>query len=513
MRRAALLTAALLAVLGVAPASSPAAQWLAGDLHVHSCDSDDAYCGTADEPLAYEPGDDPRNLEGAFGQLTTIGVQSGDRFVEASTRGLNFLAITDHNSVVSQTRPGFGGSGVIGIPGYENSLKGHAQMLGATRVYPNGDAGPAATKAVAAALRADGGAFQINHPQYRSDERLERCDDAPKLNWRLGLELAPDTVEVLNPTAEVAVAERFAECLLGRGARFGLTGGSDSHFAALTPAQGVGNPTTWVLAGERSRAGVLAALRSGRTAISRRPPMQGGGPLVLEADPEGDGSFTNAVGEDVPAGAAMRVRALGAADAGFVDVRANGKPLMTGTPLGPGGAAGFRAPASGWVRATLFSQRGIDLERAPSCQQFGQPASICPYDQAVVGMSSPAYVGEARGAAGGARPAAGALSARADTRLRPLLRTLLRRRGVRVGVSCSLACSARVELRVASRRGIVGRRTFAVPAGSRRTALVALPAAVRRGLRSGSALTVRAVVRGPDGQTRVLTQRARARRG
>jgi hypothetical protein len=121
-------------------------------------------------------------------------------------------------------------------------------------------------------------------------------------------------------------------------------------------------------------------------------------------------------------------------------------------------------------------------------------------------MSSPAYVR----AAADARPGPLTLSARADTRLRPLVRTLLRRRGVRVGVSCSLACSARVELRVAPRRGVVGRRTFSVPAGTRRTALVVLPARVRRALRPRSTVTVRFVVRGA-GETRVLVRRARAR--
>jgi predicted metal-dependent phosphoesterase TrpH len=373
-RRALLVVLVALAASAVAPAGASAAPaWLAGDLHVHSCDSDDAYCGPSDEPIAYEPGDDLGNLEELGGQITTLGVATNDRFSEASQRGLDYLAITDHNDLRSVARPGFGGAGVIGIPGYESSLRGHAQIIGAERLLPGGDQSPEAVAAIASALRADGGVFQINHPGYRSGEALERCENADKLNWRYGLRLAPDAVEVLNPTAAVAVAERFAECLLAQGMRFALTGGSDSHFAALTPVQGVGSPTTWVLADERSRAGVLGAVRAGRVSVSRRSPIQGGGPLLIEADPERDGSFANALGAEVPGGAPMRVRSLGAASAGFVDVRANGKPLLSDRPLAPGGSVTFAAPASGWVRAVLFSGAGIDLENAPAASRPASP--------------------------------------------------------------------------------------------------------------------------------------------
>src|SRR3982751_6506905 len=70
--------------------------------------------------------------------------------------GLDYLAITDHNDIRSQSDPGFGTSGVIPVPGYENSLNGHAQMLGAQRIYDSGDKGIAAVTAMAAALRGDG---------------------------------------------------------------------------------------------------------------------------------------------------------------------------------------------------------------------------------------------------------------------------------------------------------------------------------------------------------------------
>src|SRR3954451_16693868 len=109
-----------------APASAaPAGQWLAGDLHVHTCFSHDVWCG---------PDDDNTSQEDFY----TYGRTVEQTFAIAKSRGLDYLAITDHNDVRSQSAPGFGGFGVLGIPAYENSLEGHAQMLGATHVYDNG---------------------------------------------------------------------------------------------------------------------------------------------------------------------------------------------------------------------------------------------------------------------------------------------------------------------------------------------------------------------------------------
>ena len=48
--------------------------------------------------------------------------------------------------------PDFGSFGVTGIPGYENSLRGHAQMLGAARLYDKGDSSAAAVNAMAQPL-------------------------------------------------------------------------------------------------------------------------------------------------------------------------------------------------------------------------------------------------------------------------------------------------------------------------------------------------------------------------
>ena len=70
----------------------PPAEWLAGDLHVHTCYSHDAYCG---------PDDDNTGPEEAY----TLSGSVDERFREASLRGLDYLAITDHNDTRSADRP------------------------------------------------------------------------------------------------------------------------------------------------------------------------------------------------------------------------------------------------------------------------------------------------------------------------------------------------------------------------------------------------------------------------
>ena len=173
-----LLLASLL--LFASPAVASAGEWLAGDLHVHTTYSHDSYGG---------PGDDNTGID----EVNTFGFPVIGDFLLAKTRGLDYLAITDHNDVRSQSDPGFGAFGVIGLPSYENSLDGHAQMHGATHVFPKVDSSSAAAvQGLADALRAEGGVFQINHPADST------TDDPDDLDWGLGYAVAPDTVEAWN---------------------------------------------------------------------------------------------------------------------------------------------------------------------------------------------------------------------------------------------------------------------------------------------------------------------------
>lgn len=448
------------------------AEWLAGDLHVHSCYSHDAYCPDIDGPPDEE--------------IYTYGVSVGNRFQEAAARGLDYSAITDHGDLRSVDDPGFGAAGVIGLPGYENSLNGHAQMLGAEKIYDNGDSAAAAVNKEADHLRADGGVFQINHPGYRIGSPFSGCDTEP-LHWTYGFDVKPDTIEVWNPTAPMLEAERYLDCWLDRGEHIGVTGGSDGHWTS-TQAVGSGNPTTWVLSADRSPEGILAALRSGRTSISDVPPAMGGAPLLLEADADGDGDYEASMGDTAPGGTAMRVRSLSPSAAGVVRVRANGATL-TESQLTPGGEVSFRAPAEpGWVRATLRAPVP-GSETAPGCEPSEASISLCAYDSSMLGMTSPLYLGPravdqgvgagtgggaGTGAPTGARPGQGAATFSPQSTRRLLLslstagrRTrgvLLRFKGLGFRAGCSRACRLKATVRTTGRRPMrLGSATAALP--------------------------------------------------
>ncbi len=370
MRRLGL--AAVVFLLAAAPAR---AEWLAGDLHVHTCHSHDVYC--ASEPK--EP----------F-EIYTYGFNVRQRFAEAAARGLDYLAITDHADVRSATDPGFGGFGVIGVPGYENSIRGHAQVLGERRVLDNGDESAAAINTLIEQIHADGGVFQINHPADDLIAPLTDCDDLDDMHWSYGYDVEPDTIEVWNLPSWVGEAEFYFECWLERGARIGLTGGSDSHWVSTAAVQGVGNPTTWVEARRRSTSGVLDALRAGRTSVTRVPPHEGGRPLRLQA--RRGGVWRQAIGTTVAPGTLLRVVSP---LPGFLTVRANGRDLVGDRPVAPGSRIRFRAPGPGWARATLHSA-GSTSRQVPNCGheiEMPFPISGCPYDLSMLAMTSPVYVG------------------------------------------------------------------------------------------------------------------------
>ena len=367
--------------LALGASSAVAGEWLAGDLHVHTTYSHDSYGG---------PADDNTGLEDA----NTFGFTVGEEFQLAASRGLDYLAITDHNDVRSQTDPGFGSAGVMGVPGYENSLKTHAQMLGATRVYDNGDMELPAVLALAETLHAEGGVFQVNHPA------------SP--DWVYGYDVPADTSEVWNlpwyyqPPFPVAADNdkqlRFWQLWLDRGGKIAATGGSDSHWVATAEAQGVGQPTTWVYASEATPAAVLAGLRAGHTFISHQPPAYAGPQTFLEADADGDGDYESMVGDTVAPGTPLRVRVRGASGAYVRIVTDGGAEAFPPIPVTSSGFEhDFVVPAAAtWVHAQLFG------EDQPSGRQAGCTAlpsddlsgtfTYCTNRIAMLGLTSAIYL-------------------------------------------------------------------------------------------------------------------------
>jgi predicted metal-dependent phosphoesterase TrpH len=388
-------------------------EWLAGDLHVHTCYSHDAYCpggaSSPDDDYLPRPVSDALDTLGlgddntSYSEVYTAGGTVDERFAEASLKGLDYLAITDHQRVESVTDPGFGSHQVVGVPGYENSIGGHAQMLGATRVYPSGDHGTADTAAMAAMLRADGGVFQANHPADGIGHPMRSCADTADLMWRYSYDIQVDTVEVWNtnhalqePLPAAAAnddAITYWECMLSRGWHVAATGGGDSHWVSVAAAQGVGNPTTWVFAPERSARGVLTALREGRTSISIQTPLAGATQLLLEADADRDGVYESMMGDTVPAGTPVRLRALGTPGAGLVTVRANGHDLLSNVLLKPGKSVDLVAPAGGWLWASLSAPDALKQRQKYCDPKVGSRTTLCRYEVGMLAMTSALYVG------------------------------------------------------------------------------------------------------------------------
>ncbi len=377
---------ALLAFTFGATASARAdGQWLAGDLHVHTSYSHDSW----------GPEEDPAEL---LEEPYIVGHSVSSQFAVAATRGLDFMAITDHNDVRSQDDPGFGTNGVIGLPGYENSLDGHAQMLGATEVLPDTGHDAANVQPLADGLRAApfNGAFQINHPAEGAT--------GDELDWKLGYEVVPDTVEVWNisrlwqpplPSASNNDdAVRFWEGFLDRGERVAATGGSDNHYLATTPIQGAGQPTTWVYAEDASAAGVLQGLRRGHTFISHQPPNLGGPQIFIEADEDGDGEFEAMAGDAVNDDATLRVRVSGAPAAMLRIVGTGGEEIGDPVPVtGPEFEHSFEVPdGTTWARAEIFLPDGAP-ERAQICdEQFGDQTTYCRNALGVLAMTSAIFL-------------------------------------------------------------------------------------------------------------------------
>src|SRR3954451_11253954 len=182
-------------------AASPTGFWVAGDLHVHTIYGHDT-CITPSE--AWDPSSPDRATRRPCEDAYTMGFTPAQRLDEAANRGLDFVAITDHNNVVNQTDPEVLGwrsahPGFVYVPGYENSQPGHVQMLGATACYGNAgridgstiecDQAVADRSAAGETLLADGlrndvtdhGVFQVNHPSH--------------VNWpqTFGYGVVPDT--------------------------------------------------------------------------------------------------------------------------------------------------------------------------------------------------------------------------------------------------------------------------------------------------------------------------------
>jgi hypothetical protein len=205
--------------------SMPAAtgmEWMAGDLHAHTVHSDGAL--TVPELAALAAG-----------------------------AGLDFLAVTDHNTVSHHAELG-AGNGILLIPGQEVTTdRGHANAFGRVpwvdfRRPPD---------EWLSTVDAAGGLLSINHPL------------AGDCAWLMPMAGRPPLAEIWHSGWwDRTWGAPLAWWLAWSPAAVPI-GGSDFH--RLADAERPGRPTTWVAVAEPTTAGVLDGLRAGRTAISADP--------------------------------------------------------------------------------------------------------------------------------------------------------------------------------------------------------------------------------------------------
>lgn len=201
--------------------------------------------------------------------IASDGVLSVDELTtHAKRHGLDFLAITDHNQMVSaESLRGI--KGITLIPGVEwTHYQGHANFLGVDKPYdePFFTHSDEEVKARFDSAHARGALIVINHPYE------------PSCGFQFNINKLPfDCLEVWNgPMRESNLkALGFWQSLLKSGQQIPAVGGSDYHKDGLF--QILGGPCMGVYAASNTPGEILNALRAGHSFIrfsSQGPTIQ-----------------------------------------------------------------------------------------------------------------------------------------------------------------------------------------------------------------------------------------------
>lgn len=189
----------------------------------------------------------------------------------AKARGLEFLAVTDHNTDSHHRKLAeLTSAALLLVPGEEvTTYRGHANVWGLSgwadfRIEREAD-----LDALIADMHARGGLFSVNHPKATPD--CLGCD------WAYAVPAGADAVEAWQGPWAFQNWESLAryDALLRQGRRLALVGGSDRHQPGYPdpdpPFLQVGSPTTWLGLAELSVPAVLKAIRAGRAFVSESP--------------------------------------------------------------------------------------------------------------------------------------------------------------------------------------------------------------------------------------------------
>lgn len=287
--------------------------WYRGDLHVHTAHSD----GYALDPRGQ------RVAAPAF-----LAVQA------AAGRGLDFIAITDHNTTshahaIRELQPYF--NRLLLIPGRElTTFQGHANIFGTSELADFRVSGAEVPdwNALLREVNAMGALLSINHPVRPSGEACMGCGWTPNPAVDMARVQAVEIVNGRDSDTPFSGIPFWHE-QLNQGFRLVGIGGSDTHGWGIPAAPdattlGVGYPTTVVQARELSTLAILDGVRAGRVFID----VEGTADRLLEFSArcaEAEAMMGGAI--DAPAGVsvAFAVRVHHAGDT-RVEVLVDGQP-------------------------------------------------------------------------------------------------------------------------------------------------------------------------------------------
>lgn len=267
----------------------------------------------------------------------------------AESAGLDFLAITDPNTLAAAFDPGFHSERVVLIPAMEwGTAETGMALLYAPGMAPRVPASRAEAQAEAIRVQAQGGIFAIAHPlrpeqswqwglsyfnavevwcgEWRQapparlaqlDERWRARDERGELVYAVAEAAATDN---LSGNAQSAL---FYDLQVNRGMKSCVIAGSRS----TGRRQPLGEPVTYVYGREKSLKGILEGLRRGRTFISKG---LGGPTIEFQADVLADGTIDTGIGGIIPINKPSRlVVGVKGAKGARLEILLNGLPIRS----------------------------------------------------------------------------------------------------------------------------------------------------------------------------------------
>jgi hypothetical protein len=318
------------AIAWPSPVLSTKGQWYVGDLHTHS----------------------------RYG----IGKESVGELVRRAERsGLDFIAITDRNTMQSAFDPEFTSKSVVLIPGMEwgNDASG-VGLIYAPRTMPEPPSTFGAAQALVYRVQAQGGLFFIAHPCFATGPWqwglsyvngvetwcrdwnvppplwLGRLNNAMKVRKEGGLIHSIALAAATQGYSANGQAAWFYDSELTRGLKAAMIGGSYS----VGPEVPLGRPLTYVFANEKSLNGILDGLRWGRSFVTSG---KDGPKIALMADVLRDDTIDAGIGGYVPLNVPVtfRVEVQDAPAGSTLEVLLNGSVFRSMKVDSPNFAWGF----------------------------------------------------------------------------------------------------------------------------------------------------------------------------